>query len=227
MNLQYTNHYYLLNDYEIFTINLNFFLTFFFGYISILEILKKTRINKNIVNQLSIKIISCIHSVISFYGAYLYLYELIDYELWNNKYLMISKAYVIYDSIVLICAKQPIQYLFHHFIFYIGISFNFFDFSKYIAILLLAEITNINLNIGWLMVNTNYNRNIFFNINAFILLLLFFVFRVLNHIYISYITIFELFPKYGFKLIYICLFGLTFLQFYWFKKLLDKALNKN
>lgn len=222
----YKNHYYILNDYDFGRININVFFSFFFIYCIIYKILEKTTFPKYKIYQLSNKLVSAIHSIISFYGAYKYLNNGLDYEIWNNKYIMITKMYLLYDSILCLFNNEGIQILFHHVIFYFGVGYNEVKYSYFIAQALLAEITNINLHFGWFMLTIKYNKTKIFKINAIILIILFFIFRVLNYINLSYVSLITFTNMYGFNNGAYFVNGLGLLQFYWFKKLVTKIREK-
>ena len=226
MLLDYNNHYYILNDYSFGKININVLFSFFLTYSLIYKALEKSTFPKYKIYQFSNKLVSGIHSMISFYGAYKYINDGLDYETWNNKYIMITKMYLLYDTILCMYSNEGIQILFHHIIFYFGVGYNELKYSYFIAQALLAEITNINLHFGWFLLTIKYNKTKIFKINAIILIILFFIFRVLNYINLSYVSLITFTKMYGFSNGAFLINGLGLRQVYWFKKLVEKIKEK-
>ena len=83
-----------------------------------------------------------------------------------------------------------------------------------------AEITNIFLYFGWLLLKKGYEKSILFLLNGVILITLFLIYRVINF---TNLFIFSLAVKNArFEQIFI--FIIAMLNTYWFVKLLEKFL---
>ena len=226
MKLDYKNHYYLFPDNLYGKININMLFLFFFSFGIIYRIIQKTKYPREKIYYLTNKIISCIHALVSSYGAIIYLSKDITYEVWNDKYIMISKMYLIFDVIMMFVNRDSKQQLLHHLIFYFGLGYN--DPRRDIlALAVFAELTNFNLYIGWFMISIGYDKSTYFKVNAIILLILFFFLRVINYIYLSYVSLITLTYKYGLNFGGFFFIGLAILQIHWFILLLKKAMNMN
>jgi len=131
-------------------------------------------------------------------------------------------AYFLYDTITMLCFDSKSSFLFyiHHLSFvFIYLCFNnLFDIYKYeLNNFFLCEISQIFLIHCWLSL-TFFNKK-YFKINAILLLLTYFIFRVINftyYTYLSLVTNLYIFP--------ICLTILS-MNLYWFYLLIKKAIN--
>ena len=200
-------------------INLLMFITYFASYFLYGHIINKTKFPKDKRYFLVSRIISCQHAFLSSYGSYLYLNNYIDYKEWNTRYVMISKMYLLYDLFIVILNFNKNDFI-HHIVFYIGIVNNSVAVSTYAARSLYAELSNFNLNFGWFLINIGKDKTILFRINALLLLIVFFIFRVLNYAYIT----FDIFWNLGFQYINFVIPALWSLNIFWFKLLLGKAM---
>jgi len=210
----------IVNQGGYFELNLPMLFTFIASYLFIYRKLGGTRYPETKKVGLSCRIVSCIHAFLSCYGSYMYLTEQIDYIEWSNKYIMISRMYVLYD-IVMILLNFNLNELLHHIVFYIGMLANDEEISWLVALGLFAEMTNFNLYFGWFLLSLGYNNTIAFKINALMLLVVYFVTRVINYGYLSY----AIFNIYGFEFRFLMLPALWVLNIHWFKTLVNKAIN--
>ena len=164
---------------------------------------------------------SCIHANIIYILSFLFLLNIIDFSIWVHC-LDIIRGYCFYDNL-LILYYNPYNYqmLIHHVLLFIGSYNNYiFKYPLWMAQGLLSEISNQFLYFGWFLIKKNLNNTLLFQINAVILLILFFIFRILNFSSFSFFIfqhcgIFE-------NLIFL---PITLLNYYWFYLLFKKFLN--
>jgi len=148
------------------------------------------------------------------------LFNFSDKRYYNTMDLLF--AYFLYDTIAMLCFDFKKSFLFyiHHlsFVFTYLYFNNLFDIYKYeINNFFLCEISQIFLIHCWLSL-TFFNKK-YFKINAILLLLTYFIFRVINftyYTYLSLVTNLYIFP--------ICLTILS-MNLYWFYLLIKKAIN--
>lgn len=141
-----------------------------------------------------------------------------DEKYYNTMNLLF--VYFIYDIIVMICFdfKKSLLFYIHHFLFILSYLYlnNLFEIYKYeINNFFLCEITQVFLIQSWLSL-TFFNKK-FFKINVGLLLFTFFIFRVLNftyYTYLSFMTNLYTFP--------ICFIILS-MNLYWFHLLIKKS----
>ena len=111
--------------------------------------------------------------------------DYIGYDEWNSKYIMISRMYIIYDTMIILLNFNAKE-LIHHIVFYIGMTTNIPLISKIAAKALFAELSNFNLYAGWFLLSIGKNNTVLFKINAFMLLLVYFCFRIVNYGLLTY-----------------------------------------
>lgn len=210
----------IVNQGGYFELNLPMLFTFIASYLFMYRKLGETRYPETKKVGLSSRIISCLHAFLSCYGSYMYLTEQISYTEWSNKYIMISRMYILYDT-VMILLNFNFNELMHHIIFYAGMLATDKKISRLVALGLFAEMTNFNLYFGWFLLTIGYNNTKVFKINAFMLLVVYFVTRVINYGYLSY----AIFNMFGFEFRYLIMPSLWFLNIHWFKTLVNKAIN--
>ena len=107
----------------------------------------------------------------------------------------------------------------HHIVLLAGLyTNNLYLYPQYYANGLLAEITNPFLYIGWFLVKKKWTHNLVFVINGLLLLILFFIYRVLNftHLFIIGLTISKNHSD------YLLMLTIMMLNIYWFLKLFEK-----
>jgi hypothetical protein len=170
--------------------------------------------------QLVGKINSIIHATIVVVMSVLFLFDLIDSEIWIQC-LEVTRGYCLYDTIMILCyTPKDRNMIIHHTMLFFGSYSNFISiYPEQSAFGLLAEITNQHLYFGWLLIKKGKDKTWYFNVNAVILLLMFLVFRVLNFTYLfifaiqncSYLEPLAILP-------------ILLLNYYWFSLLLHKAL---
>lgn len=132
----------------------------------------------------NIRIISSIHAIISSILSYAYLTKKISISLFSPAVGLVSYGYFLIDlSHILLYKKQYSQplfysYLFHHIFAFIGLSY--IDiYPYYLARAYLAEISTPFLNLSWYL-NKRHQKGILYFTNASLVVVLFFVFRILN-----------------------------------------------
>jgi hypothetical protein len=120
----------------------------------------------------------------------------------------------------MILYQNPLDYqmLIHHLILFIG-TYNYYVilYPYQIALALLSETSNQFLYIGWFLIKKNLKNTMIFKINGIILLILFFLFRVINFTYLS----FFIFTNCSFYE-NILFLPITLLNYYWFFLLVKK-----
>lgn len=203
-----------------FEINLCMLGTYILSYFLINDIISRTKYPINKRSNLVTRIISCIHAFLSTYGSYLYVNDYIGYDEWNSKYIMISKMYIIYDTMIILLNFNAKE-LIHHIVFYIGITTNIPLISKIAAKALFAELSNFNLYAGWFLLSIGKNNTVLFKINAFMLLLVYFCFRIVNYGLLTYETL----NLIGFQFRFFVIFSLWIMNMFWFRTLIYKAIN--
>ena len=139
-------------------------------------------------------------------------------------HLDITRAYLIYDTVIMnIYSDYIFHYrlmLIHHLIFLFGMSTSLIEiYPHYTAQALMAEVTNIPLYVGWVMLKKGYQRSKILLINGIIVLVLFFKYRVYNFTKLFYISLAIENGKVGTGVIFI----IMMLNIYWFVKLFEKV----
>ncbi len=169
-------------------------------------------------------ILSNIHAFITFFNSFFYLTKIIDINLYIN-ISSISILYACYDIYLLnlINDNNFKNMLIHHSILIIGniwINLTKNDFvTNIVAYNYLTEISTPFLNLS-LYLYQNKKTHIYkktFKISNILLLITFFLFRILLGMYLVKITLF--YNNYSFLQII-----LWFLNLYWFSKLLKKSI---
>ena len=211
-NLVFTNTF--------FEINLCMLGTYILSYFLMKDVINITKYPKNKISNLVTRVISCIHAFLSTYGSYLYVNNYIGYEEWNRKYIMISRMYIIYDTMNILM-NFNLKELIHHIVFYIGMITNIPLISNVAAKALFAELSNFNLYAGWFLLSIGKNNTIMFKINAFMLLGVYFCFRIVNYGLLTYETL----NLIGFQFRFFVIFSLWIMNMFWFRTLIYKAIN--
>lgn len=175
-----------------------------------------------------------IHTLIStFHAGYLlnnsifYLFNYINNDIYETR-LFNTILYFLIDGIYLLknYNKFNKQMIYHHIICLsflcpkIIFKYNIDPNINYlIAISCLAESSTIPLNICWILNNKKLTNNIVYKINAVLTILLYIPFRLGINSYMTYYIFMNKYYIYSF--IYI---PFTFLNYYWFYRLLQKYL---
>jgi hypothetical protein len=156
----------------------------------------------------NIRINSLIHAIISSLGGILSLSNIISYNT-QKQIVNYSIGYIIFDILIHTVNKKLknekyITY-FHHSLFYLG-TFYYDKYPELYSFMILAEISTIPLNLRFIYKNNSKLKNIcsiLFYIN-------FFIFRILNNLYIYKYVLIEL------QLLKILLLTFSSLNLYWF-----------
>jgi len=172
-------------------------------------------------NKLVNYIISCIHANVICFLSFLFLLNIIDFSLWIHC-LDIIRGYIFYDTInILYNNPYDYQMLIHHLLFFVGSYNNYIlKYPSQMALGLLSEISNQFLYFGWFLIKNNFQNTKLFQINAIILLILFFIFRVLNFSYMSFFIL-----QHCSTFENLMFLPITLLNFYWFYLLFKKFFN--
>lgn len=183
--------------------------------------------NYKIFINFLLKINSIIHSIFILYKSHIFLnLQKDNCNICTENFiksLEFSKAYLIIDILLTIWYYKKIPniktILLHHLLFLLLLHTSILHIYPHIvAQALMCEITNFFLYFGWFLVKKKKTNNIFFILNALILLFLFLIYRVLNftNLFIISLTIKEIYIERYFALI------LALMNSYWFIKLLEK-----
>lgn len=177
-------------------------------------------LNNSSYNKLTSYINSCVHAKIVYVLSFLFLINVIDVSIWKIC-LDITRGYCFYDTLMVLF-NDPYDYqtLIHHIFLFIGTySYYITLYPHQTAIALLSEITNQFLYIGWLLIKKDLKDTIYFKINGMILLISFFLFRIINFTYLLYflITYCDIYNS-------IIFIPITLLNYYWFYLLIQKIL---
>ena len=156
----------------------------------------------------TIRFVSLIHAILSSAGGILYLNNLISQETQQN-IVNYSKGYIILDLLVYTLSRKlrheiKITY-FHHTLFFIGTQL-YNSYPEIYSYAILSEISTIPLNLRFIYKDNLKAKNIY----SIIFYITFFIFRIIN---ILYIQIYLLEKKY---LIQSLMTILYILNLYWF-----------
>ena len=168
------------------------------------------------------RVLSIISTIITLIGSYLHITRQISNESYYNYFLVSLKGYLINDMIIQLLylkyfKKDILETSFHHIILILMVNYSGLYNIKSVG--LTSEYTNIHLYTGWYMIQIRKQNTIWFKINAVLLLISFYIFRVLLFTYLFYITIYV-----GEKYHPVMLSGICLLNYYWFKLLINKAI---
>jgi len=187
-----------------------------------------TRINASIYSIiLSILSISSLYQYnnkyIKYYNDKIYQdNELYDDELYDNAKItsIISLSYLITDTFHHIIYKTiTLQDIIHHSMMSIAIIYSFYlQHYWYLLLGITSEITGPCLHYCYYCNKENNKKNIYFKISSILLLLFYFVFRIINFGYISYASFNG--KVYG---IFFSMFMLFIINCWWFNILINKA----
>lgn len=141
------------------------------------------------------RIISSLHSVILSINSVCYLSNSIGYATWAY-YLPISGAFGVFDLCIVTLNYESFRKGYwatctHHIVLLLGPLLTTTRSSAYISQAYLFEITVPILDAGWYMYQTQMNDTLFFKSNSILAVAFFFIFRVLNSTYLTYITLIE------------------------------------
>ena len=183
---------------------------------------KFTNFSKRNNIHVASKINSCINAGISVYYSIYYLCgfsEIKDME----QMALILRGYLIFDSINISWYSDIFDWnsTFVHHLSLFGASYvNLHEQSNayYLARGLMGELTNFFLYFGWFLLKFKKDGTKIFKINAYILIILFFIVRASNYTHLLW----ELLRKRGFWTI-LPIFTLSSLNNFWFYKLAKKG----
>jgi len=206
---------------EVLVITLLFFLNFInMKFVS--EKMLRVRVSqKTLINGIS-KINSIIHSIIIVIVSSNFINNKISEETFIAN-LTVTRAFLLYDFITMCFYYNYFPgvklALLHHLVFFIGMHVNTINIYPQLAAQgLRAEITNIPLYFGWFLIKVGMMRHPIFVLNAFMLLTLFFVYRVYNFTQLFLIA----FGMRDTEVETSVLCVIMLLNIYWFTKLLEK-----
>ena len=156
----------------------------------------------------TIRFVSLIHAILSSAGGILYLNNLISQETQQN-IVNYSKGYIILDLLVYTLSRKlrheiKITY-FHHTLFFIGTQL-YNSHPEIYSYAILSEISTIPLNLRFIYKDNLKAKNIY----SIIFYITFFIFRIIN---ILYIQIYLLEKQYLIQLLMTILY---ILNLYWF-----------
>ncbi len=170
------------------------------------------------------RICSSLQASILYSWSAIYLFDVIDYELWTHV-ITISASFGIFDLCIITLnynkyKSKYIGILTHHTLLLFAPLMITETTSTLCAKTYLFEITVPFIDISWFLYNTGLNNTIFFKIIFTISVLIFFVFRVLNNCFLVYQTIY-------YQKLDIMIIGLIFLSLNvsWFYSLLKLFIN--
>tara|TARA_B100000902_G_scaffold278991_1_gene264878 strand:- start:105 stop:782 length:678 start_codon:yes stop_codon:yes gene_type:complete len=179
---------------------------------------KKTNYSIEITQAITL----IIHDVYLFILANLYLFKYISsYSFLNSN--AVCMGYMTYDIYLQLLIKNKYQIIFHHLIM-IGTYFTLFiincgilpqskeDLYIYVAQTSLCEISSFFLDACYIMYKLNYDKNIIFKFMYIMLLITYFISRLINFPYIAYLMYNNGDIYYGGFQISL----LTILSYYWF-----------
>lgn len=171
-----------------------------------------------------LKINSVIHGLCIWFISVKYLHDYMTTDVFLN-YLEMTKGYLIYDTLMLIILRKEVAdlkvILLHHVIFFIALHSELcYEYPIVAATGLYSEVTNLFLYFGWYLVKIRRDNSILFIVNGLILLILFFVYRVLTFVNLFVISL----AMENILKEQICIFCIMSLNLVWFVKLLEKSL---
>ena len=170
--------------------------------------------------SISSHIISSLNAIIICYNSFMYLLGYFNFNEWYDMFLIII-SYALFDLYIIFKNLElfPIwrTTVFHHFI--LLSSFFFTEYSKLLAILFLTETSTITLNNTWFLHTIDKKKNIFFKVNCYATLFLFFIFRIVI-VFFSFIYNLKYNNTYLGSFIILLLW---LLNIFWFKLLLNKS----
>ena len=169
-----------------------------------------------------LKINSVIHGLCICVISVKYLQNHITSDVFLS-YIEITRGYLFYDLIMIIIFRKKISdfklILIHHLIFFTALHSPLLcEHPILVAKGLCAEVTNLFLYLGWYLVKIRRDNSALFFVNGALLLMLFFIYRVLTFVNLFVLSL-------GVENIVIeqvCLFGIMLLNLIWFVKLLEK-----
>lgn len=141
-------------------------------------------------------------------------------KIWNDT-ITIGKVYTLFDAYLILTNYSKFknmfnEMIFHHLILYIIFMYQHIN-PPTLAKGLYVELSTIFLNFGWFMIKWGMQKTMLFNINSLILLLSYFIFRVVGF---TALFIYEDIPIYAKSIA----LPLLLLNYYWFTLLCRKSL---
>ena len=156
----------------------------------------------------NIRINSLIHAIISSLGGIFFLLNIISFNT-QKKTVNYSIGYIIFDILIHTVNKKlkDEKYItyFHHSLFYLG-TYYYDKYPELYSFMILAEISTIPLNLRFIYKNNSKLKNIF----SILFYINFFIFRILNNLYIYKYVLIDI------QLLKILLLSFSSLNLYWF-----------
>jgi|ETNmetMinimDraft_18_1059904.scaffolds.fasta_scaffold08353_1 hypothetical protein len=170
------------------------------------------------------KVTSCINAGLAVGSSCIYLLDNTQTKQIAN-YLTILRGYTVFDSINITYYHKHFDWaptIIHHLSLFCltRINMNIKRYPYYAARGLIAEITNFPLYFGWFLIKKKKIKTKLFKINAFLLVLLFFLLRASNFTHLTWYVLKDANPT---QLEKLTMFILSCLNNYWFFKLSKKA----
>jgi hypothetical protein len=165
------------------------------------------------------RIISSIHAIILTTSSLCYLLDYINYVSYIN-FIPLSSAFGIFDMTIITLnyryfKKGYVSTMIHHsIVVYAPVTFTS-EYAKLIAQAYMFETTVPLIDTSWYLYNAKFNNTLGFKLNSIIALIVFFIVRVINSMYITYVIVWRDSNAAIF-------FSLVFLglNIYWFKLLI-------
>ena len=177
--------------------------------------------NYNFINFI-IKLMGFIHTIFICNLCYNFRTGRIEKEVFIEN-LDITKAYFVYDIIVMTYYHTYIReyekLLIHHIILLIGLySDKIALYPELVAQGFFAEVTNLPLMLGWVLLKTHQSNTTLFFTNGILLLLCFLFYRVINFtdLFLKSLNITDKYHEILF------IFIIMIINIFWFGKLMDK-----
>jgi len=163
---------------------------FFAGYVAVYKVLRK---KVGISPEHNCRILTLIHGLLACWAALKYVVlpsiRQNDIIIPSNLILTHSMGYFMFDLIWCLVHGETWVMLFHHFLTVIGLFYYSFKISKQFFIVYalgLTEVTNPILQIRWFLKHHGMREGILFKIVEAILIILFFIIRVVVLSYYMY-----------------------------------------
>lgn len=177
--------------------------------------------NKDLYNFVS-KINSIIHAIYIVIVSKHFIHDNIDKNTFLES-LDVTKAYLIYDTLTMVLYYKYVSSLplmvCHHLAFLLSLfSKSVENYPKFVALGLIAEITNLSLYFGWFLMKKRLGDSILFIINGVLLITTFFYYRVFN--FTSLFLIVLSLPDKKNETLFI--FIIMLLNIYWFTRLIEQ-----
>ena len=183
-------------DYNLYFFNTGKYFVMWGGsYMYITYLNDKKKLGINDLNEpkaieAKTRIISSIHAILCCLYSSLYLINSIDYNIWAN-HIPMSSGFALFDAYIItkhynIFKKGYLPTFLHHILLTIGPLVIIPSNSYIISQSYLFELTVPILDYNWLLYNKKKQNTTLFKVNCCISLFTFFIFRILNNLYLTY-----------------------------------------